>query len=64
MLIEPCIKGFIKGLKGKKEKERGRDFLLNMIDEDFKELNKLFKNKEITPELLLEKFKIFNTNLK
>ena len=64
ILIEPCIKRFIEGLKGKKEKERANGFLLNMIDEDFKELKKGIKNKEITPELLLDKFKIFNSNLK
>lgn len=63
-LVEPCIMGFIEGLKGKKEKERANVFLLNMIDEDFEGLNDGIKNKEITPELLLEKFKIFNSNLK
>ena len=39
----------------------GLDF---MIDEDFKGLKDGLKKKEITPELLLEKFKIFNSNLK
>jgi RNA-directed DNA polymerase len=63
-LIEPVIKVFIKSLKGKEEKERGKDFLLNMIDKDFKELNKLIKNKEITTDFLHEKFIIFNSNLK
>ena len=38
--------------------------MVNMIDEDFEGLNDGIKNKEITPELLLEKFKIFNSNLK
>ena len=55
---------FIVGLKGKKEKDRAKDFLLNIIDEDFKGLKDGLKKKEITPELLLEKFKIFNSNLK
>ena len=36
----------------------------NYIEEDFKELKEGIKNKEITPELLLDKFKIFNSNLK
>ena len=64
ILINPCIMSFIYGLKGKKEKERAKDFLLNIIDEDFKGLKDGLKKKEITPELLLEKFKIFNSNLK
>ena len=64
ILINSCIMSFIVGLKGKKEKDRAKDFLLNIIDEDFKGLKDGLKKKEITPELLLEKFKIFNSNLK
>ena len=64
ILTNLCIMSFIDGLKGKKEKERAKDFLLNIIDEDFKGLKDGLKKKEITPELLLEKFKIFNSNLK
>jgi len=62
ILLESCVKIFLKGLKGKKKK--ATDFLLNYIEEDFKELKEGIKNKEITPELLLDKFKIFNSNLK
>jgi hypothetical protein len=62
ILLESCVETFLKGLKGKKKK--ATDFLLNYIEKDFKELNEGIKNKEITPELLLEKFIIFNSNLK
>ena len=62
ILLESCVKTFLKGLKGKEKK--ATDFLLNYIEEDFKELNEGIKNKEITPKLLLEKFIIFNSNFK
>jgi hypothetical protein len=62
ILLESCVKTFLKSLKGKKKK--ATDFLLNYIEEDFKGLKDGLKNNEITPELLLEKFIIFNSNLK
>lgn len=62
ILIETCVKTFLTSIKGKKKK--ATDFLLNYIEADFKELNEGIKNKEITPKLLLEKFIIFNSNLK
>jgi len=64
ILIDSSIMNFIDGLKGKKEKDRAKNFLLNTIDDDFKGLKDGLKKKEITPELLLEKFKVFNSNLK
>ncbi len=62
ILIKSCVKAFLNSLKEKKKK--AIDFLLNYVEEDFKGLKDGLKNNEITPELLLEKFLIFNSKLK
>ena len=58
----PSIKIFLKNIKGKDNK--AMDFLLNYIDENFKDFKDGLEKKEITPDSLLEKFNMFNTNLK
>jgi len=62
LLIDPSIKIFLKNIKGKDNK--AMDFLLNYIDENFKDFKDGLEKKEITPDSLLEKFNMFNTNLK
>lgn len=62
ILIKSCVKTFLNSLKGKKK--MAIDFLLNYIEEDFKVLKDGLNNNEITPELLLEKFIKFNSNMK
>ncbi len=62
LLSEPVVKTFLRNLKGGENETN--DFLLNIIDKDFKELKEGLKNKGITPELLLEKFIVFNSNMK
>jgi hypothetical protein len=64
ILLKPNITIFIDNLNDENEKKKAKDFLLNYVDQDYKELEEGLRNKEFITEFLSEKFNLFKKNSK